>query len=521
MTWQILLSFLLLMSLGYLLSIIMVILLKGTFQEHKYFVLMLFSLVIYCAGSILEVYVSTVDLVLIAYRIQYSGISFFPAFLILFALTYVKKNTEPSKRFKLLLYAVSILTLFIVYSTDYHNLMHIAPRMDFSGPFPVLAFERGPWYWVHVAYINLSVLTANIIFLKIWVRSAGRFRKQAAILFLSTLIPWIFFIVYIFRLVNWPIDFNPVTFTVAAFFLYIAISRENFGNIAPIAREMVFEKLYDAALVLDTRRKVVDYNSAAGALFPLPNQLIGRQLSAVIEASNATGFPSDFEAPADDTVHHEVHIGDDVYDVCMIDLITKRRRTVGHVLTFRNVTGYKILARRLTRMAHTDELTGIHNRRAFVDLLSKELNRARRNNSSLALLLIDIDHFKVVNDTYGHAAGDKVLRTLAHTLPENLRSFDLLARYGGEEFAICLPGVSQQDAVQSAERIRCLIQEMTVPFDSDVHIKITVSIGVASPTAAYETDDQLMIKADKALYKAKAAGRNCVVSSDAGIMHQQ
>ena len=166
----------------------------------------------------------------------------------------------------------------------------------------------------------------------------------------------------------------------------------------------------------------------------------------------------------------------------------------------------------LRRLASVDELTGIANRRWFSAMAGRELERCRRFNHPLALLMIDIDHFKQVNDTHGHAIGDEVLRAFTRVLESNLRSLDLLGRLGGEEFAVVLPEADQAAAEQTAERLRSAVEAMAIPLADGSHIRLTASVGIAMPAeSATEPLDGMLARADTALYTAKHGGRNRVV----------
>ena len=165
---------------------------------------------------------------------------------------------------------------------------------------------------------------------------------------------------------------------------------------------------------------------------------------------------------------------------------------------------------RLEVLAHTDPLTQVLNRRALTVRLSSEMERARRYDSVITLLMIDLDHFKNINDTMGHLVGDDALRELAALLAESIRSVDVVARYGGEEFVVVLPETGLQGAVKFAERTRERIEKTSfVPAHGGV--RITASIGVASfPAPDIGSVDDLFARADEALYRAKADGRNKV-----------
>lgn len=166
------------------------------------------------------------------------------------------------------------------------------------------------------------------------------------------------------------------------------------------------------------------------------------------------------------------------------------------------------LERELEELANTDGLSGAFNRRHFTHLAQNELERARRYGHPLSLLIMDIDHFKRINDTYGHSAGDSTIRVLAETCRGLLRHSDFLGRLGGEEFAVLLPESALEAATQTAGRLRELLSRTKLPLqDKNVTIVVTVSIGVASlqPDDTFET---LMQRTDDALYEAKNTGRN-------------
>ncbi|HET6331686.1 MAG TPA: diguanylate cyclase [Polyangiales bacterium] len=169
----------------------------------------------------------------------------------------------------------------------------------------------------------------------------------------------------------------------------------------------------------------------------------------------------------------------------------------------------------LSRLAGTDSLTGLANRRVFVDALRRDLSRAQRTSQPLSVLILDVDHFKSVNDTYGHAVGDVVLTRLAEVLRSTLRNGDLAARWGGEEFVALLPGSAIDGAKIAAERIRTALEqvEMSAPV---ANFRVTASFGVATIPVGAATPQEaptLMERADAALYEAKRGGRNKVVAA--------
>ena len=167
------------------------------------------------------------------------------------------------------------------------------------------------------------------------------------------------------------------------------------------------------------------------------------------------------------------------------------------------------LQAKLTDQANRDALTGLYNRRYLNDSLQREFDRCARNGAPLSILLIDLDHFKQINDVHGHAAGDDVLRQVAALLQQDMRSSDICCRYGGEEFLLVLPAMAMDAALARAEHCRTRLAEQ--PWLADGRwVSVTLSIGVASVPAAGMAPEALIALADQALYRAKAEGRNRV-----------
>ena len=162
------------------------------------------------------------------------------------------------------------------------------------------------------------------------------------------------------------------------------------------------------------------------------------------------------------------------------------------------------------RLTTIDGLTQIYNKRFFQETLEREIGRAQRYHRDLSLLMFDIDLFKRVNDTYGHLAGDHVLKHLATAVRNRIRKEDVLARYGGEEFAVILPEIDRHNALKFAEKLRKLAERTSFRFE-ETEISITISIGVATFGPDVTDSQQLVKLADERLYAAKGAGRNQVV----------
>jgi two-component system, cell cycle response regulator len=188
-----------------------------------------------------------------------------------------------------------------------------------------------------------------------------------------------------------------------------------------------------------------------------------------------------------------------------------------HELRFRLSTGKRIIQyheellrerENLRELTLHDSLTRLYNRPAILDFCRKEMSRSQRQKNTMSLMMVDVDHFKMINDTHGHLVGDAVLREIARRIAESLRPYDAVGRYGGEEFLVVVPNCDNQNALQLAERIRQRIFEKPVSFDECL-IPVTISLGVAVCNGKNELSPENLIgMADRALYTAKNGGRN-------------
>jgi len=180
-------------------------------------------------------------------------------------------------------------------------------------------------------------------------------------------------------------------------------------------------------------------------------------------------------------------------------------------LVFKFIVGRNVEAlyhEEIYRLAILDGLTGVHNKRYLLEFLEREMARSKRHHRPLSLAMLDLDHFKNVNDTHGHLVGDTTLKRVAHLIQDRVRQDELLARYGGEEFAVVLPETDLEGALTFGEVVRRQIEEFSFTFDGQ-DIRVTVSVGVAT-LGPNEDADELIGNADRQLYRAKSAGRNRV-----------
>ena len=312
----------------------------------------------------------------------------------------------------------------------------------------------------------------------------------------------------------------------------VSIGLEQEETISRILEQMAMVVFYDSATVQLQRgdflevvgsRGFEEYDSILGMQHPIQGINPGAdvflsQKPLIVEDVQAI-YPGFLNVP-----HNRIHgwlgvpltIKDRTIGLLTLDSHTKGYFTEDHARlasAFANQVAIALENTRLftevQRLAITDPLTNLFNRRHFYSLTLHEYMRFQRYGTPFSVIMLDIDHFKLVNDTYGHLAGDRVLQTLAEIFRENMRNVDILCRFGGEEFIATLPETHAEEACFLAERLRCTIHDTAIPTDAgDVHI--TASIGVAEFSNEFETIDQLLDCVDKALYTSKMKGRNQV-----------
>jgi diguanylate cyclase (GGDEF)-like protein len=287
---------------------------------------------------------------------------------------------------------------------------------------------------------------------------------------------------------------------------------------------LALDKVQDGVVLLDCDLNVRFMNQAVRHLFKVPDHQTGAcpPFSLLIGNARKTGL---FDIPSDQL---EAFVASRIAlvragDPTPHDLRTRDGRRIlarcavlpdgGRMLTYCDVTDLARHADELEKLATTDALTGMHNRRHFLELADVEWSRFRRYQRPLSMLTVDIDHFKLVNDRFGHDAGDQALTLVAEICRER-RAADVVGRIGGEEFALLLPETELHQAVVVAERIRSALTAR--PFVAEtVALPLTVSIGVAAATLGMSGIGALLKAADRALYEAKAQGRNRVIRFEA------
>jgi diguanylate cyclase (GGDEF)-like protein len=286
--------------------------------------------------------------------------------------------------------------------------------------------------------------------------------------------------------------------TVVSLLLYINIVRNNLLNILPKAKDIALDSIQEAFILLDSDKKFLYANEIAEKIISQSAQNLELPFELVTDENGEIITSVKFNIPIDN-----------YYNANISPLIDDKRKLLGYIIIIQNITESILLTKKLEEIAYTDALTGISNRQHFMSLSLIQFERTKRINNSSYIAMFDIDHFKKVNDTYGHIVGDKVLKCVAERVRSAIRPYDIFGRYGGEEFILFISDINEEDIKIQIERMRQAICDSPMIFDGTA-LTVSASFGVAPILPPNDLTEVIRI-ADEQLYKAKNAGRNRVM----------
>lgn len=464
-------------------------------------------------------------------NMTYFGLAAAPISFFIFAFRYTHHDDWLTPSAIAFLSVEPILILIMLWTDPWHGLFFAGKRALTDS----ILLKGSLLLWFNVAYSYGMILIATIILIRKAFQSLMFYRWQLGLFVGSLLLPWLANGLTLAKWTAWPdLDITPITFTFTAIVILYDLLGWRLLDLVPIARDLLVEHMDDGLLVLDTQNRVVDFNHIARQLSSDGDGLVvGQSVSSLFRQ-----WPTVLERFLDaEEVDTEVYLempAPSYVDLHIKSIRDKKGKLLGRLVTWRDVTAYRqaqqalqaantqlkarveeveTLQQQVQEQAIRDPLTGVYNRRFLSEVLEREFARAKRKGSHLAILIMDLDFFKNINDQFGHRAGDLALQKIAGTLTEKIRQSDILCRYGGEEFVILMPEIDPITAIQRAEALRGAIEALTVSSPKGV-FRMTASLGLAVyPDFARNADD-LLHAADDALYVAKRNGKNKVVAFD-------
>jgi diguanylate cyclase (GGDEF)-like protein len=441
---------------------------------------------------------------------SYVGVVTCSPLFLLFALRFADLQRVLVRGVRLAIYLLPAVFLAIAWTNEWHGWLW--PGYQPAAEDNMIVYLHGPAFWVIIGYSYLALLVATFVLAGAALRLRGIHRSQAVAVLMGLPLPWLASALYISGLSPLPsVDFTPLAMTGAGLLLAFAVVRLQLIDLMPIAHERIFEALEDGLLVLDPKDRVVEANAAVQHLLGNPGRtIVGRML----EETSRTLMEF---APAEGRI--EIRVGEPPrdLDVRVLPLRGADGNSLGRLVVLHDVTARKRIEEELARkrreleiLATTDALTGLYNRRHADAVMAAEVRRTVRYGTPLSVAMADIDHFKEINDRFGHERGDGALKHVAQHLRRGTRSTDVVCRYGGEEFLILLTHTGPGEAFGVMERLRKTLCADPDPATGEC---LAVSIGVASWKTGQDVFD-FVRGADARMYQAKGTGRNRVIGED-------
>jgi diguanylate cyclase (GGDEF)-like protein len=464
------------------------------------------TVVLWSGGQLFGTLVTTPTLKIVAQQIEAPGIAYLAVCWFWFALAYARRRRQVSVPVLVTLAILPTISLGLFLTNPWHQLVWQNPHAVVSHfGYVAWASDVGPWMLVHI-YYSYALLFAATVILGFELSSSNRYRKALVAVIAA---PAVTAALNLLSLSGWyplrGIDLTTLGFALSALLLNDGVLRFGLLEVTPAIRNRVVEQLVDGVVVIQADGRIIDLNSAAASIFGIPLEAsLNQPATKFIQTPLLPGLLVGLFSNA------EVTVGQRSFHVQATPLSSDAERPQEMALVFRDITEITKIKQEMERLAHTDFLTGLRNRRYFMQRLAEETERVKRGNQPMSVLLLDMDSFKNINDTHGHDVGDRVLQVIASVTQEVKRLSDVAARIGGEEFAMLLPDTDREGAIKVAQRLRATISEQMIADARGKEIRVTASIGVATMSHTDHSIDHILTHADRALYRAKDAGKNRV-----------
>lgn len=477
--------------------------------------LLLVCVMVWSAAEFLESVFIPLQTKLLLASVRSIAITVVPVAWFAFALAYGQQRMHPNRTVLNVATILPLTTAILMVTNDYHHLVWTSQTLVDADGYVGMRVTYGGWFMVHSVYSYTLILISTTIL----TFSLSQSSESATPIVSVIAAPLVVGLANLFSMsplnpYPW-FDLSTIGFAAASLILKEGVLRYGLLDHVRVVRDQVVENLTDGVIVLKPDGQIIDANARALQILSMDRAELGqRRINDIVTTMPMTQLNDRQKASV------EITLNDRAFEISssLIDISSPGSEIV---LVFRDVTLRRENERELRRvkneletMAHTDALTKLNNRWVFMERLSEEVERVRRHGSTLSVLLFDLDHFKKVNDTHGHEAGDRVLQTVADVATAMKRLTDVAARLGGEEFAILLPETQKDGALHLARRLRASIEQASTRMANGTTLKVTACVGVATVTRNSKDLEAILKIADAALYQAKENGRNMVCVAD-------
>lgn len=467
-----------------------------------------FAIGIYIFGYAMELNSNTETQIIFWNRFEYLGIPFVSAFWLTAGLMYTGHFARHKVLLSLFIYVVPLVTMVLRLTNDYHHLYFATVDFVYRGDKLLLNRTYGPWMFVQSFHSMLMIIITLGLFLAYFVKNREQKVGKVRLIVIASIMATAGLLLSYFKPFGFIIDYMAICLPLTCLMVVIAIWKYDFLAAKALARSKAFESNRDAILLVSQQNKIIDYNKMASQLLgELGITLVEGDLDTVFKSAPA--FVDSLKSGTDSTLKWGAEPSERIYEISTRS-IDSNHLSQGWIKTICDVTEAYEWNKRLKQLAMMDELSGLNNRRAFMQKGESIIQEVTQNNASLHLLMMDLDHFKNINDQFGHLNGDRVINHMGAALKTNYSANSLIARLGGEEFAVLLTGFSDAEIKEKTTRFLAEFSKHTY-HDQDKTFHVTVSIGIAKKKEPSQTLNELIHMADKALYRAKDYGRNRVV----------
>lgn len=473
------------------------------------FALLMFAAAYASMMYTIEVNMDSFEASYLLLKFEYMGDIAIPLFWFIFARLFAAAYSDQSPspwNLRLILFVslIPLVTAVLVWTNESHHLIYRSISLSPDSSLSILRAQHGVLFWFTTAYLYALLLGGSFLIVLGVIKSEKLLRGQGLTLILATLLPWLGHVLLLLHASPFGIDPTPFLFSISGALLIVAVRRFGMFDLMPVARQLVMNAIRDSVIVVDLEGRILDANHAAKATLPKIQEIMYED--GGFDMLARLGVPVSGEAE----LKMECE-GSDRWFKAVVHELQRDGRLRGRVVILVDIDDSKRMLERLERLASIDELTQVSNRRRFFEHAERELAIARRSQRPVSFAMFDLDHFKQVNDSRGHAAGDKALIAVCEACHDSLRATDIVCRYGGEEFIIILPDVKPISAFQIIERARLRIAQAPILSETGV-FRITASFGLTGypgiESGSPESLEVYLRQSDQALYRAKREGRN-------------